>query len=111
MPLTRDAIEVVLDLIAQFARPTPGIEPGRSPCRYAHWVLGTTRTGGSMSFDRYGRQVLNSQFLHGGPQPLKSVMRAYSVGGTSWVQSVKVSVLRVPAGFCPPLQVKVVHCV
>ncbi len=71
MPLTRKAIEVDLDLVAQFAGPTIGMESGRSPCGYAHGVIGTARFGGPMTFDRYGRQALNSQFLvFGGLQGL-----------------------------------------
>ncbi len=52
VPLTREAIEVALDLVAQFAGPTTGMEPGRSPCGYAHRVIRATRTGGPMTFER-----------------------------------------------------------
>jgi hypothetical protein len=62
MPFTREAVEEALDLVAQFAGPTTGIESGRSPRGYAHRVIGTTHTGGPMTFDRYGRQVSNSQW-------------------------------------------------
>jgi hypothetical protein len=44
-------------------------------------------------------------------QPLKSMIRAYCVGGTPWVHPLVVTVLRVPSGTCPPLQVSVVHWV
>lgn len=46
-----------------------------------------------------------------GAQPLKSRMRAYCVGGTPCVQPPTVTVLRVPLGTMPPLQVSVVHWV
>jgi hypothetical protein len=52
VPLTREVIEVALDLVAQFAGPPPGVEPGRSPGGYAHRVIRTTHTGGPMTFDR-----------------------------------------------------------
>ena len=51
VPLTREAIEVALDLVAQFAGPATCMEPGRSPCGDAHRVIRTTRTGGLMTFD------------------------------------------------------------
>jgi hypothetical protein len=52
VPLTREAIEVALDVLAQVAGPPIGIESRRSPRGHAHRVVGTTRTGGSMTFDR-----------------------------------------------------------
>ena len=41
--------------------------------------------------------------------PLKSTIRAYSVGGKSCVHRSVYVVFRVPEGFWPPLQVSVVH--
>ena len=60
MPLTRKVVEEALDLAAQFAGPPTGVESGRSPCGLAHRVVGTAPAGGPMTFDRYGRQLLNS---------------------------------------------------
>jgi len=63
VPLTREAIEVALDLLAQFAGPPGGIESGRSPRGHAHRVVGATGTGRPMTFDCDWRQVLNSHVL------------------------------------------------
>ena len=66
MPLTREAIEVALDLVTQFVGPTIGIESSRAPCGYPHRVIRTTHAGGPMTFDRHRRQMLNYQFLRSG---------------------------------------------
>ena len=65
MPLSREAIEVALDVLAQVTGPPVGMESRRSPRGGAHRVIGAARTGGLVTFDRYGRQVLNGQFAHG----------------------------------------------
>ena len=58
-----------------------------------------------------GARNQRTELARPGVHPLKSTTRAYNVGGTSCVQPFRDVVFRVPDGFCPPLQVSVVHWV
>jgi hypothetical protein len=59
MPFIRKTVEEVFDLLAQFGRPTSGIQSGRSSCRDPHRVIGSPHPGRAMSRNGHGRQSLN----------------------------------------------------
>jgi hypothetical protein len=58
----RKIVKEFFDLLAQFGRPTAGIQPGRPSRRDPHRVIGRAHPRRSMTCDGYGRQSPNGHF-------------------------------------------------